>query len=111
MKKLILSISIGLMIFSFCQFAFADKTIKNPFVDHRQKISNLLSDFKVSIPSTISTPCTEGQISYNSTHFYICTATDTWRRTAISTWATIGSLLLESGDFILLETGDQILLE
>jgi len=107
----ILVIVTGLMIVVYCNLSFADKTIKNPFVDHRQKIANTLDDFNVSVPSTISSAGVEGQVAYDSTYFYICTATNTWRRVAISTWATTGSLLLESGSYILLEDASQILLE
>lgn len=39
-----------------------------------------------SIPSTPTSTGTKGQIAANETHLYICVATDTWRRVALSTF-------------------------
>lgn len=39
-----------------------------------------------SIPSTLTSTGTKGQIAANETHLYICVATDTWRRVALSTF-------------------------
>ena len=39
-----------------------------------------------SVPPTISSSGTKGQIAANETHLYICVATDTWRRVALSTF-------------------------
>lgn len=40
----------------------------------------------VSAPSTASSTGTAGQVAYDSSYFYVCTSTDTWKRTALSTW-------------------------
>lgn len=40
----------------------------------------------VSVPATAESTGTAGDVAYNSTHFYICTATNTWRRVAIASW-------------------------
>lgn len=40
----------------------------------------------VSAPATASSTGIAGQIAYDSSYFYVCTATNTWKRTAISTW-------------------------
>nr|AUN36904.1 hypothetical protein [uncultured bacterium] len=37
-------------------------------------------------PTTASDTCSPGQVSYSSTHFYVCVATDTWKRAALSTF-------------------------
>ncbi len=37
-------------------------------------------------PSSASDTGTTGTIAYDSSYLYICTATDTWRRVAHSTW-------------------------
>lgn len=43
-------------------------------------------DTWVSAPATASSTGTAGQMAYDSSYLYICTATDTWRRVAHSTW-------------------------
>ena len=40
----------------------------------------------VTAPTTSSSTCTVGQWSSNSTYFYICTATNTWIKIAITAW-------------------------
>lgn len=40
----------------------------------------------VSAPSTASSTGTAGQVAYDASYFYVCTATNTWKRVAISTW-------------------------
>ncbi len=40
----------------------------------------------VSAPSTASSTGTAGQIAYDSSYMYVCTATNTWKRTALTTW-------------------------
>jgi hypothetical protein len=42
--------------------------------------------FSDSAPTTSSDTCTAGTVAYDSSYIYICVATDTWRRTAVSTW-------------------------
>jgi hypothetical protein len=37
-------------------------------------------------PASASSPGSPGQISYSSTHFFVCVATDTWRRVLLETW-------------------------
>lgn len=41
---------------------------------------------KVGAPASASATGIAGQTSYDSSYFYICTATDTWRRIAHNTW-------------------------
>jgi hypothetical protein len=53
---------------------------------------------------------TEGQIAFDSKYIYRCVATNTWKRTEITTW-TDSYLLMETGDKILTEDGDFIILE
>ena len=37
-------------------------------------------------PATASSTGTAGDIRYDADYIYICTATDTWKRSAIATW-------------------------
>ena len=39
-----------------------------------------------SVPVTVTSTGTAGQLAYNSSHVYICVATNTWRRASLSTW-------------------------
>ena len=40
----------------------------------------------VNIPTSSSSTGTKGTIKWNSTYLYVCTATNTWRRVALSTF-------------------------
>jgi hypothetical protein len=40
----------------------------------------------VSVPSTATSTGTAGQIAYNTTHLYVCVATNTWVRADLTTW-------------------------
>ena len=40
----------------------------------------------VTIPSTATSTGTLGQIAYNTTHLYLCVATNTWRRLELVSW-------------------------
>lgn len=37
-------------------------------------------------PATASSTGTAGQIAWNSGYIYVCVATNTWKRAALSTW-------------------------
>jgi hypothetical protein len=39
-----------------------------------------------TVPATATSAGTTGDVRYDGSHLYICTATNTWRRTALSTW-------------------------
>ena len=41
---------------------------------------------KVAVPSTATSTGVEGQWAADSSYIYVCTATNTWRRAAISSW-------------------------
>jgi hypothetical protein len=41
---------------------------------------------KVAVPSTATSTGVTGQVAFDSTHAYFCTATNTWRRTTIASW-------------------------
>jgi len=50
-------------------------------------IGSLLALFNsASVPSSVTSTGTIGQIAANETHLYICVATDTWRRVDLSTF-------------------------
>lgn len=83
---------------------------------------NASSNFKTSgtfhlttskTPSSSTDTGTAGQICWDNSYIYVCTATDTWERAAIATWdvVVLEYLLLETGDKLLLETGDNLKLE
>jgi len=39
-----------------------------------------------TVPASASDTGTAGSIAYDADYLYICVATDTWKRVAISTW-------------------------
>lgn len=43
---------------------------------------------KVDVPSDASSTGTVGQIAIHNDHIYVCVATNTWKRAAISTWSS-----------------------
>ena len=53
-------------------------------------------------PSMVSSSGTAGTITYDSNYIYVCIATDTWKRAALSTWAITDVLLLDDGSSKLL---------
>jgi len=63
-------------------------------------------------PAAPTSSGTAGDIAYDSVYLYVCTATDTWRRTGLATWSAVADyLLLETGDTLLLESGDKLSVE
>jgi hypothetical protein len=40
-----------------------------------------------SVPASSSATGTAGEVAYDGQYFYVCVATDTWVRTAISDWS------------------------
>lgn len=40
----------------------------------------------VAAPATATSTGAAGQIAYDSSYFYVCTATNTWRRATLSSW-------------------------
>ena len=57
----------------------------------------------VAVPSSSSSPCTTPSFSYDANYYYVCSATNTWVRTPLSTWGssalnvTYGGLLVTYG--------------
>jgi hypothetical protein len=39
-----------------------------------------------NIPATTTSAGAKGEIKWNGTHLYLCTAANTWRRVALTTW-------------------------
>jgi len=37
-------------------------------------------------PASVSATGTQGEICWDANYLYVCTATNTWRRAALSTW-------------------------
>jgi len=51
------------------------------------KLANGLSiNLASSTPASASATGTAGQITWDTNYIYVCTATNTWKRVAISTW-------------------------
>lgn len=48
-------------------------------------IQNTFPNF-IGPPATATSPGTPGQVSYDSTHFYVCVANNTWVRATLSTF-------------------------
>jgi hypothetical protein len=40
----------------------------------------------VEVPATATSTGTRGQLAYNTTHIYLCVATNTWVRAALNNW-------------------------
>lgn len=45
-----------------------------------------LNDLAVSVPASSTSDGQKGDIAYDTSYIYICTATNTWKRMALSTW-------------------------
>jgi hypothetical protein len=39
-----------------------------------------------TVPSTSTSTGTTGQLAYDSAYLYLCVATNTWKRSALTTW-------------------------
>lgn len=57
-----------------------------PVSTAQQTALNLKLNTWVSAPATAASTGTVGQIAYNGSYIYICTASNTWVRAALSTW-------------------------
>lgn len=56
---------------------------------HLATTGNLTGDYLIltgAAPATATSTGTAGQIAWDANFFYVCTATNTWKRTALSTW-------------------------
>jgi len=40
----------------------------------------------VAVPATATSTGVVGQTAYSTTYFYVCVATNQWRRTPLTTW-------------------------
>ena len=45
-----------------------------------------LNDLSVSVPASSSSDGQKGELAYDVNYIYICTATNTWKRSALTTW-------------------------
>jgi len=48
--------------------------------------NGVISSGLISAPATATSVGIQGQIAYDSTYVYVCIATNTWKRAALSTW-------------------------
>ena len=57
-----------------------------------QAVNNINSTINSKFPDWVAVPATHtssgiaGQVSYDSTHFYICIGPSSWARVAIASW-------------------------
>jgi len=81
LRKILLVIVLLLIGISFvsADFKFNPYTNKPDYHDMR--------NIAAPSPFSPSTPCTRGEITCDDTYMYVCTATDTWKRISLSTWA------------------------
>lgn len=58
------------------------------FDGHLQTLQNQINTkvTRVSAPTSASSSGTAGSVAYDADYFYVCTATNTWRRVALSSW-------------------------
>jgi hypothetical protein len=47
----------------------------------------------VAAPAAPNAACSVGQVAYDSSYIYICTAANTWSRGTIATWAVTRTLV------------------
>lgn len=64
----------------------ASSTIAGLYRTSAQVRTDLAVPQVVAAPATATSTGTAGQIAYDASFFYVCTATNTWRRAALSTW-------------------------
>ena len=75
-------------VISYTEPTISPVGLSNDYFD----LDNIPTSFKASsfaagtVPATASSTGTAGQIAYDSNYVYVCVATDTWKRTALSTW-------------------------
>lgn len=115
------------------------KTIKNTFTNKRQYITGFTDtgtiDFTLSgnditaivnpdlvidslvitnsdPPVNASDTGTQGQVTWDDTYIYVCIATNTWKRTEITTWAVVvfNIVLSDGSSKILLSDGTSALI-
>lgn len=69
-----------------------DPTLRNrkiTFTQFRAYLDQYYANVKIGqekTPASASATGTKGEITWDSDYIYVCVATDTWKRTALSTW-------------------------
>ena len=63
----------------------------NDYLSIQEIIINLVEAvgtpaIQTDVPATASSPGEAGQVALDSNYFYVCTATDTWKRALLSSW-------------------------
>lgn len=61
-------------------------TILNTAIDSLDTRLTVVETRFVSVPSTATSSGTAGQMAKDANYLYICIATNTWKRVALSTW-------------------------
>lgn len=65
----------------------------------------------VTAPATASSAGTAGDKAYDSNYFYICVATNTWKRVQIDTWVTANVFNTQNGGNLQTQDGNNLLLQ
>lgn len=69
-----------------------DPTLRNKKItlsQFKQYLNQYYADVKIGAEKTITTatdPGTKGEICWDSNYIYVCVATNTWKRTGLSSW-------------------------
>jgi len=69
-----------------------DPTLRNKkitFTQFRAYLDQYYADAKIGVEKTIANANdtgVKGEICWDSNYIYVCVATDTWKRVAISSW-------------------------
>ncbi len=68
------------------QLATAAQATTQAINNLNQTLASFLPLIFVGAPAATTSAGTAGQVAYDTGFFYVCIATNTWRRTALSTW-------------------------
>jgi hypothetical protein len=69
-------------------------------------VSPTIALINATAPTSPTASGVQGQLAYDGTYWYVCTATNTWMRTQLSTWAVTRDLLMLEGIQLQLEGVD-----
>tara|TARA_R110000772_G_scaffold1095_1_gene3846 strand:- start:94 stop:1149 length:1056 start_codon:yes stop_codon:yes gene_type:complete len=70
---------------SFVDTEFADQMVFNLATGDTKSKSFTVADMQIA-PASATATGTKGEIRYTTDYIYVCTATNTWKRTALTTW-------------------------
>lgn len=65
----------------------ASKSLDDFSLRGEEKLDQVEIDDGTNVPSAADATGTKGTVVVNDSHIYVCVATDTWKRSALSTWS------------------------